>query len=73
MKTKAACIRYVMVFLHLPLLISTLGRMIGKVANLALGPGPTIVDGALDFLSVLQAVSKGYNLTQQAYDLSASG
>lgn len=40
--------------------------MIGKVANVFLGPGPTIVDGALDFLSVLQAVSKGDNLTQQA-------
>ena len=49
-----------------PLLISPLGRMIGKVANVFLGPGPTIVDGALDFLSVLQAVSKGDNLTQQA-------
>ena len=49
-----------------PLLISPLGRMIGKVANFALGPAPTIVDGALDFLSVLQAISKGDNLTQQA-------
>ena len=66
METQAVLIRSIVVFLLLPLLISPLGRMIGKVANVFLGPGPTIVDGALDFLSVLEAVSKGDNLTQQA-------
>ena len=47
MKTQAALIRSVVVFLLLPLLISPLGRMIGKVANVVLGPGPTKVGGAL--------------------------